>query len=408
MNRRLPAACVTALLILSASALRAHNETPRPVAEFVIAPNGERMNVTAHLPIAALTDARFPRSSDGRVIRDSIEQPLQIVARDLAASLEFEQAGTPLPMPTLNATLAADDAFVDVELGYLIRTGAANLSARLSTFRAGGNPVAIVARFVTAAGSTRTFTVPERSERVTFDPDVTTAVTHFVGRGAATLLDNWDVILFVACLVVPVRTAAARRSALLCMLAGETLAAVVTAAGWPVLQPAVLPAIMAIAASAIVIVSLQAIVSPASRWLAPLSMGFGLANGVTLGHSFSQALPYAGTHPVAAFLTLITVVLLVQLWVIVLLSSASGLLYRWGAPARIAVLVTAAAVCHTALDELIDRSAVLSQVSSITADHFLIAVTMAWLLIVIAAGLASAGTAGPAVPGLAGSLRARS
>jgi hypothetical protein len=407
MNRRSRAACATALLTLFGAGLRAHDVTPPPVAELAIAENGERLNLTAHLPIAALSDVKLPRGSDGRILREGLEQPLQIVARDLAASLEFEQAGAPLPMPTLRAALTPDDGFVDVELGYLIRAGAGNLSARLSTFRAAGNPVAIVARFADASGRTRTFTVPERSERVTFDPDTTTAITHFVGRGATTLLDNWDVLLFVICLVVPGRPVRSRRLALLLMLTGETIGAAFTAAGWPVLQAAVLPAIMAVAASAIVIVALQSIVSPESGWLAPLSLGFGLANGVAVGHTFGGALAYAGNHPIAAFVTFIVVVLLVQLWVIVLLSSATGLLYRWGLPERIAALVTSIAVCHTALDRLADRSTVLAEVSDIGADHFLITLTLAWLVMVLAAGLLSARGGGAAFPGLPSPARAR-
>jgi hypothetical protein len=409
MNHRIRAAVGGVLLVLASIGLRAHDEIPRPVAELVLTPAGERLDVTAHLPIAALTEVKLPRGNDGHILRDNLEQPLQIVAQDLAASLELQQDGVPLPMPTMQATLTPDDGFVDVELGYLIRAGVGNLAARVRTYRAGGNPVAVVARYVIAPGVSRTFTVADRSERVTFDPDTTTAMTHFVGRGARTLLDNWDVVLFVICLVVPFRAPRARRSALLVMLAAETLAAASTAAGWPALQPSVLPGVMAVAASAIVVVSLQAIVSPASGWLPPLSLLFGLANGAALGHTFRDALPYAGSHQFASFGVLIVVVLLVQLWVIVLLSAATGLLFRWGVPERIAVLATSAVVCHTALDLLIERSTVLAQLSAITAEHFLMALTLAWVLIVLAAGFRSAnGTDGPDPQRLPQPARARS
>jgi hypothetical protein len=393
------------LTLLATSAL-AHDETPKPVAELVVNRVGDRLTVTAHLPIAALADVNLPRGTDGHIDRNGIERPLQIVARELAASLELEQDHNPLPMPTLRATLTADESFVDVELGYVVRAGANNLSGRLRAFRAGVVQVPVVARFIVSPEITRTFEVNEGSERVTFDPDATTAIAYFVGRGARTLLDDWDVVLFVICLVVPIRAVHSRRSAVIALLVGEVAAASLTAGGWPAFETGTVPIVMAIAASALVIASLQAIVSPASPWLAPLALLFGLANGFALGQAFRDTLSFAGDHSTLSFVALIAVVVFEQLWLAALLSVAIALLYRWGVPERVAVIAAAAVVCHEALNRAVERAALVAEGTTITLDHFLTALTLGWALAVLLAGLLSA-RAGFSSPAQADTVSAR-
>jgi hypothetical protein len=390
-----------------AAVLRAHDEQPKPVAGLVVEASGERLTVRAHLPVAALADVNLPREPGGRLARNDLGPSLAIVARELASSLELAQDGAPLPMPTRQAAVTAEEGFIDVELGYVIRAGGGNLSARLRPFRAGASTVAIVARVVVSPGMMRTFEVSEGSERVTFDPDRVTAVTAFVGRGARALIANWDVLLFAICLVVPQHVRRGARSGVPVMLAGETVAATV-AAWWSPFEAAVLPAVAAIGASAIVIAALQAIISPASRWRAPLALLFGTASGLALGDTFRGSIALAGGHPVASFAALVVVVLLGQLWMVALIASATGLLYRWGLAERAAIIAASVGVCHEALGRVVDRATAFAQTTTIGLDRFLTGLTLAWALAVILAGVLSAIRAGGgAVSRLAGGAGAR-
>ncbi|MQA28600.1 MAG: hypothetical protein GEU82_02015 [Luteitalea sp.] len=398
MTGRSPIVVGALLLALFCTGVLAHQEAPAPTADFLIEPNGERLTVTAHLPIAALSDVNFPRDSSGRIVRDNLAQPLQVVAGAVASSIELEQDGDALPRPTSGALLTPDEAFVDVQLAYIITPGVRNLSARLQPFRSGFDRVPAVVRFVVSPGSIRTFVVAGASERVNFDPDATQAVGQFIGRAARALMSDWDYILFAICLLVPIRAGHARRSSVVALLAGEAAAATITAAVWPGLPVAAVPLISTVAASAIVVAGLQAIVSPVSRWLPLLALVFGLANGVAIGHTFRDGLSFAGSHPALSFAVFVAIMLLGQLWLGALISAASDLLYRSRVPERVVVLGASIAVCHEALDGVLDRGTELAETTTIGVDHFLTGLTLVLAIVVLLAGLVSALHAGGSGP----------
>jgi hypothetical protein len=392
MTRRLfPLAACAVLLLLGGTRLLAADDTPAPVAEIRITTEGERLTVFAHLPIAALSDVNLPREPGGRLITEQLGPPLQLVARNLATSLEFEQQEAPLPMPTLHAVLTADGTAVDVELDYLVRAGLGNLSARLSPFRALPDLVPTVARFIVSPNVTRTFEIRGAPERVWFEPTAAQALGQFVGRGARALVDGWNVALFVLCLVVPIGGARTWRSSAAALLAGEAIAASMAAIGGLVIPPAVVPAMLAIAASAVVIAALQAMVNPASRWRLPLALLFGAANGLLIGNTFRETLSLAGSHAALSFGALIAVILLGQIWLLALLFSATLLLYRWGVPERVAVITMTIYVSHEALHLIGDAAVRLTQTTPIGYEHFLTALTLTWAVVVLAAGLLSTG-----------------
>lgn len=390
LRRAIPRLTAVLLLTTGLARLGAHDTTPPSAADVLVTPQGTQLTVLVTMPVAVVSDvvsdANLAGSGSGPLGLD-LEQSLQLVARDVAAGLDLEQGDEGLATAATRASLTPDGAFAIIELVYRMRPDAESPSARLYAFRAGGIMVPMVVRFAVSPGVSRTYTVTGDPARVVFSPSPLQALRQFIPRGTAAVLKGWSVLLFALCLAVPFRRHRSLRAACAALLAGEGLSSVLTASGAIVVTPGVLAATQAIAASAIVIASLQGVVGRLSRYLWPLAFGFGAANGFSLGDVFHHARLLAGDSPALAYAGFLFVILAGQLWMLTLLTTSVGLLYRWGLPERLAAIGVSVYAAHAALHRLNDHAAVVAESTTMTAGDFLTALVIAWALVVLAVGV---------------------
>lgn len=387
------------LLVFGHAALVAHDTAPGPVVDILFRSDGERLAITARLPISAVSDANLPRDRDGRLVVEELAQPLQLVARQIASSLEVEESESLLAMPAVEAALAEDQASIQVRLVYRTR-GAGSLSARLHPFWTGFTTIPTVARFEDSRGAARTFEISGLPERVIFNPGVLQAASYFARTGSRVLLGSWDIVLFGIAIALA-RDRRARRISAIALFACEIVAA--AAAAWLSWPPALLPAMMTLAASTIVVAALHAVFGGASRWLAPLAVAFGLASGFSVGHAFREALAYAGSHQVPSFGVLLIAVLLGHLWILTLLSSAVDALDRYGVPTRATAIAASIYMGHAALHRLGSTATLVAEATTVAPERIVLGLTLVWLVIVLAVNLLPVVRGGaPATSDLAG------
>lgn len=383
---------LTAVLLLSAGIARtsAHNVRPEPVVEVFVKPTGDHVTVQLRLPIAVLADANLPRNPDGRLAQNDIAQALNLVARGIARDLEFQQGDDLLAMSAVSASLSADEELALIDLDYLIGPDRSPLSARLRPFRAGGQVVRTDAHYIVDARAPRTFRIAGEPERVTFEPAPTQVLGRFIRRGIEVLLSASDYFLFALCLIAPLRSRRAFLGACTALLAGQAIGIVSVSVGRLPVTPAVLLTIQASAVSAVVVAAIQDLVNPHSRWLWPLALTFGLANGLSIGERFLSEASFAGSYVALGLLAWLIAIELGQVWVIALLASAAGLLRRRGLIAQLAVLALALFAGHTSLHRLVDRSELLAELGAITLDRFLMILTLAWACLILCTGILEA------------------
>lgn len=387
LRRLLTAVLLSSVGVAHASA---HDVAPEPTVDVHLRPLGGHLTVELRLPIEALADANLPRNPDGHFVPDEIGQALELVARGIARDLEIQQGDDLLAMPTVSASLSADEALAAVLLDYLIRPDRSDLSARLRSFRAGRRVITTEAHYVVDLRTTRTFRIAGDPERVAFDPSSTQVFARFLSRGTDLLLDGGDFFLFGLCLIAPLGRKRSFARACGALLAGQVCAIGLSGFGRPPLPPGALLTVQAVAASAIVVAALQDLVSPHSRWLWPLAFAFGLANGLSIGDQFLRESAFAGSRSALGLLAWILVVTLGQLWALVLLSSAADLLRRRGRTVQLAVLALSLFAGHSALHRLVDRSELLAELGAITLDRFLMILTLAWASVILCAGILQA------------------
>jgi hypothetical protein len=416
---------------------RAHDIPASAVVQAFLRPSGERLQVILRVPLVAMRDFTFP--SDGVFLDlNKVEPMLGDATRTwVIPAITIFEDDRPLPAPSLVATqvvlpsdrafasfdeaiahfrgprLAADtklpvtEALFDILLEYPIASDHARFSI---------DPR--FARFGVRVVTTLRFLMPDQPERayqftgdpglVRLDPRWHQAALRFVGAGFRHILDGIDHLLFLLCLVLPLR----RVGQLVTVVTAFTVAHSVTlfcaAFGY---APDALwfpPLIETLIALSIVYMALENIVLawseaasvasapstrqaagrgvPASlalrrRWL--IAFGFGLVHGFGFSFALRETLQFAGSHLVTSLVSFNVGVELGQLLVLAILVPALALVFRFVVAERIGVIIASALVAHTAWHWMTERGARLTQYDW-SFDAAGLAALLRWMMVVVA------------------------
>jgi hypothetical protein len=173
------------------------------------------------------------------------------------------------------------------------------------------------------------------------------------------ILDGADHLLFVLCLVIPVRRLRPLVAIVTAFTVAHSITLVAAAAG---LAPSALwfpPLIEALIALSIVFMAFENIVGVRleRRWL--FAFGFGLVHGFGFSFALSESLQFAGRHLVTSLLAFNLGVELGQLVVLAAFLPLLAVLYRYVVAERTGVIILSALVAHTAWHWMTDRAGVL-------------------------------------------------
>jgi hypothetical protein len=362
--------------------------------------------VRVHLPVALVSPANAATPNAPATAVSLSAERLRLVAADFARNLELQQGDTVLPATVDSARPGADGASIDVELRYPNAVGAEAISVRINLFRTIGASVRTTVRYHLPSGRDHVVSVSGPSERITLDPTAGEVVRQFVGRGVRALLNGGDHLLFLLCLLLPMRRA---RSALTLFAAAALGQAI--AIGLSLLMPAAtessVDALMAIAASVVVVGALQNVVQARERLVLALALTFGLVNGVAFGHEIVVAAPFAWSHAAIAAPIFAATVLLGELWLGALAWATRAWLDERGVPERVLAVAASALIIHSAAHRLVERGQIVARAGTFGAERALVWITLAWLAVMLAVAVANALSArgrdaGAAMPGTAG------
>jgi hypothetical protein len=389
-------ALAAVLLFVGGGPLSAHKVTPDPTVDVFLRAAGNHLTVKVWLPMIALGDANLPRTTDGHVIQDQIRPALDIVARGIARDLEVQEGDNPLPAPSVVTTMSPDESFVAIDLDYPIQPDRTDLSARFHTFRGQGQVIATQVHYTVDKGHTRSFVVDGQPVRIAFAPTIIEVLRHFVDEGSDVLFEGADFLLLAIGLIAVGRSNRAMGVAAAAVLAGQIVVIVLSAVGVLALSLSAMIVLAALAASAVVVLAIQDVASPESRWLPALCFAFGVLSGPAIASRLLHDWGFAGSHVLAAPLGFILTVSIGEIWVVALLWSAAGLIRRRGRIAELAVLSTAIFAGHAALHRVIDQGQALADTGTVTFDWFMFVVTVGWALLILIAGILATLFSGPA------------
>jgi hypothetical protein len=400
-------AILVALALLAvATRLFAHDLPARVTVLAYLKPEGRTLHVVLRAPLEAMRDVRLPlRGGEGEgdyldaaragpALREAARlwiadylalyeddvpagAPVVVAARaSLPSDRSFERweralAHVRAPQDT-GAALAGlpwRQAVLDVALDYPIRSAAARFSVRPALAHLGVHTTTVL-RFLPPGGAERAFRLEGDPGLVRLDPRWHQAAARFVALGFRHILGGADHLLFVLCLVIPVRRVRPLVVVVTAFTAAHSITLAASALG---LAPDALwfpPLVEALVALSILYLALANAVGPRPgargaageapadrRWV--LAFGFGLVHGFAFSFALRDSMQFAGAHLATALLAFNVGVELGQLLVVALAVPALALLFRRAVPARAGTIALSSLVAHTAWHWLLDRGAVL-------------------------------------------------
>jgi hypothetical protein len=304
----------------------------------------------------------------------------------------FDAALAHVRGPALPATteLPWNQAMLDVLLEYPIESATSRFSLRPLLAHLGVRTTTVL-RFIPPDGTERIYQYSGDPGLVRLDPRWHQAAFQFVKLGFVHILDGIDHLLFVLCLVIPIR----RFRPLIAVVTAFTVAHSITLAAAVLgLAPDALwfpPLIETLIALSIVYMAFENIVGARveRRWL--IAFAFGLIHGFGFSFILSESLQFAGSHLATSLLAFNIGVELGQLFVLAIAVPALVLLYRHVVSVRMGTILLSALVAHTAWHWMLDRGAALGEydLQWPTMDVAFAIAAMRWaMLLLVAAGVA--------------------
>ncbi len=381
-----------------------------------VKPEAQQLTLLVRVPMAALREVDMPLRPGGFIDLPRAEPALrEAAALWLLDNLALYEEGQALPRPAIVQTrisLAADRSFtdydrarahlaapriadaeqlywnqqlLDVQLQVPIASSQSHFSVE-PRFARLGLRVALALRFVPDAGAERAYELHGDPGLVHLDPRWHQAAWRFVQSGVWHILEGTDHLLFLACLVIPLR----RLRALVLMATAFTVAHSITLLATAFgLGPQGLwfpPLVETLIAASIVWMALANILggSMHRRWLA--AFVFGLVHGFGFAFALRESLQFAGAHVVSALLAFNVGVELGQLAALAVMLPVVALLLRL-VPERAGIIVLSALAAHTAWHWMIERGQAWWQYPLPRPDAAGLAELLAWATAALVIGV---------------------
>jgi hypothetical protein len=417
--KRLPlAAAVFGIFLVATVSVDAHEIVADVTVHAFVKPEPARLRVLVRAPLRALLDVDFPRRNNGSLDLSRAEASLREaanvwIARNVVvyegaerlsgadivaaratipsdrsfASYEEALAHVTGPRHAESTELYWENALLDVLLEYPIRSERSDFSIHPALGRLGLR-VTTVLRFLPPDGGVRAFEYSGDPGLIRLDPRWHHAAMTFVHLGFVHILSGIDHLLFLLCLVIPLR----RLGPLIVVVTSFTIAhsiTLVAAALGAVPDSAWFPPLVeTLIAASIVYMAIENIVSGstlARRWI--IAFAFGLVHGFGFSFALHDTLQFAGSHLATSLVAFNIGVELGQLFVLALMLPALRLLFQFVMAERIGTIVLSAFVAHSGFHWTIERAGRLRRVPWPVLDAATLAAAMRWAmaLLVLAA-----------------------
>ena len=431
----LAAAAVFAGFLALPPAASAHEIPSRVTVHAFVKPEGNELTALLRIPMEAFGEISFPLRGPGYLRISEADFALRDAARVyITESLRFYENGVELTEKDLRAvrvSLPSSRAFtdfdtalenihspplgdevnlfwrqgvLDVLVGYPIEAADSDFSVdpQLGTL---SDETTTVLRFILPDGGERAFNYLGNPGLVELDPRWHQAALRFVIMGFEHILEGVDHLLFLFCLVIPLRSLRHLIPVVTAFTIAHSITLIASAMG---VAPRALwfpPLIETLIALSIVYMAFENIVGAWSRqgssegrwsrgswserrWM--VAFGFGLVHGFGFSFLFSETLQFAGGHLLSSLLAFNVGVELGQLLVLILVIPVLNLLFRHLLAERVGCILLSALLAHSAWHWMLDRGAQL-QLFTLqwpVFDSLFFAALMRWgmLLIVVVGG----------------------
>ena len=399
---------------------QAHDIPSRVTVYAFVKPEGNQLSALLRVPMEAFGEIVFPLRGPGYLQFSEAERELEEAARMyITESLDFYENDVELTEKNLQAvrvSLPSDRSFTDYEsalanvmspalddsvnlfwrqgvldilVTYPINSEDSDFSVnpQLGTL---SDETTTVLRFIVPTGAERAFNYTGNPGVVVLDPRWHQAALRFVAMGFDHILEGIDHLLFLFCLVIPLRSIRALIPVITSFTIAHSITLISSAFG---MAPGSLwfpPLIETLIALSIVYMAFENIVGAKveHRWL--VTFGFGLVHGFGFSFLFSETLQFAGGHLFSSLLAFNVGVELGQILVLLLVIPVLNVLFKYFVEERIGGILISALLAHSAWHWMLDRGGQLTQFQYQlpVLDAMFFAALMRWgMLLIVVVGV---------------------
>jgi hypothetical protein len=410
MRVRLATALVVALVVAASVPGVAHEIPNAIIVQAFLKPEGDRLRLLVRVPLQAMSDIDVPQRELGYLdlarADDALRDATTIwIAREVA--LYEEDVRLPVPeVVAVRVSLPSDRSFqtyetalahiegpplseetdlyweqgvMDAWLEYPIASDESRLSINPG-LRPLAQRVTIALQLLMPDGRVRAFELHDDPGRVLLDPRWGQAAARFVWSGFTHILDGLDHLLFLLCLVIPIRRVRTLVGVVTAFTVAHSVTLIASAYG---LAPAAhwFPALVeTLIAMSIVYMALENIVGTRlmRRWA--ITFAFGLVHGFGFSFALRDSLQFAGSHLLTSLLAFNVGVELGQLVVLAVIVPALHVLFRFVVADRMGTIILSALIAHTAWHWMTERGSQLLQFPAPTIDAAWLVNFLGWAM----------------------------
>lgn len=376
-------ACSTVLAISA----QAHELPERVAIKLIIQSNENSIDLMLRAPLEAMRDVDFPLTPEGYLMFGDAQGYLEEAAGLwLVDNLRLREGNVMLEpkLVAVRAALPGDRAFasanaaqshfadpalpdstqifwrqvmLDLRLRYEPRSQASLESLYLdSSFRALGVETRIDLTVAEPSGEPREFSFIGDVRNLALQPAASNIAVDFLGQGFVHILGGTDHLLFLLCLVLPLREKWPLVKTVTAFTVAHSVTLAASALGWIPAPLWFASAVETLIALSIVLLALENILRPQApkRWIAAFC--FGLIHGFGFASALADALQLAQGQLLVALASFNVGVELGQIAVLAIGLPPLIFLLRHVASERVAVIVLSTLVAHTAWHWMSERA----------------------------------------------------
>jgi hypothetical protein len=269
----------------------------------------------------------------------------------------YEQAAKHVSEPLEHGTsIYIDQGYVDARISYPIRSPGSEFSIRTTAGPELGDYLKMPLRYMPASEVSRAMVITSSSGTVALNPTWARAAAGFVGLGITHILTGYDHLLFLLCLVIPLRGWRQILSVITVFtvahsftLLGSAFNLAPSGAWFP-------PFVETAIAASIVYMALENIIGVNLERRVLITGLFGLVHGFGFSYGLQENFQFAGTHLLVSLFAFNIGIEMGQILVLAVMLPALAVVRRYVLPGRVGMIIFSAIVADTGWHWMIDRA----------------------------------------------------
>ena len=375
---------------LASGAARAHEFAMESVMNAFVTVEDREARMVVRLPLHAIKPARLPVTPRAEIdlanARPAMDAALEALSRDLVLyqdgvalvprarharislpsdrSFENEASARAHVASAMPADLAVIDGqgYFDADLVYAVRPGVSRYAIQTRVAPELKDYLKLSVRYSLPGQPPRAMVITSRSGEVALNPAWYQAMRTFIGMGVVHILSGTDHLLFLLCLIIPLRGAMPIVTVVTLFTIAHSLTLVGAALGLVPRGPWFPPFVEAAIAASIVYLAIENIVGAKLSRRGGVTALFGLVHGFGFSYGLQENLQFAGSQLAVSLLSFNIGIELGQLAAVAVMLPLLALVRRYVLKRRMGVIILSAMVANVAWSWMVARLELLWKV----------------------------------------------